>query len=194
MSCSRLASRAPMDLSHDARAFTSPRLALARDPAGSDRHSRRQHAGCRPNVRPGRARSRGPAAGGASAEQGVVLQGGRYAGDRPVSRVERLLGRGWCYHSGRWRLVRVVRGGAAIMKDVGYFERVTQGLQQAAASSRGEIDAEAAVGAITRMVRDVLGDPNSAKRPGALKPGEHDIKVSGIFFGAQPAKLRDKPR
>src|SRR5262245_24680966 len=49
MSCSRLASRAPMDLSHDARAFTSPRLALARDPAGSDRHSRRQHAGCRPN-------------------------------------------------------------------------------------------------------------------------------------------------
>jgi GAF domain-containing protein len=70
------------------------------------------------------------------------------------------------------------------MKDLGYFERVMRGLQQAAEASRGETDAEAAVGHITRMARDVLGDPDSAKRPGALKPGERDVKVSGIFFAA----------
>jgi len=70
------------------------------------------------------------------------------------------------------------------MKDLGYFERVTQGLQEAAAASRGETDPEAAVGHMTRIARDVLGDPDSAKHPGALKPGERDIKVSGIFFAA----------
>jgi GAF domain-containing protein len=70
------------------------------------------------------------------------------------------------------------------MKDLGYFERVMRGLQQAAEASRGETDAEAAVGHITRIARDVLGDPDSAKRPGALKPGESDLKVSGIFFAA----------
>ena len=70
------------------------------------------------------------------------------------------------------------------MKDLGYFERVMLGLQQAAEASRGETDAEAAVEHITRIARDVLGDPDSAKRPGALRPGERDIKVSGIFFAA----------
>ena len=71
-----------------------------------------------------------------------------------------------------------------MMKDLGYFEHVMRSLQQAAEASRGETDAEAAVAHITRIARDVLGDPDSAKGPGALRPGERDIKVSGIFFAA----------
>jgi GAF domain-containing protein len=70
------------------------------------------------------------------------------------------------------------------MKDLAYFERVTRGLQEAAAETRRETDPEAALRHLTRIACNVLGDPDSGKHPGALKPDERDIKVSGIFFAA----------
>jgi GAF domain-containing protein len=70
------------------------------------------------------------------------------------------------------------------MKDLAYFERVTRGLQEAAEATRRETDPEAALRHLTRIASDVLGDLDSGRRPGALKPDERDIKVSGIFFAA----------
>jgi GAF domain-containing protein len=66
--------------------------------------------------------------------------------------------------------------------DTDYYQRVTRGLQEAAAASRRETDPEAALSHLTRIACKVLGDPDSGKHPGALKPGERDIRASGIFF------------
>src|SRR5262245_14494765 len=68
------------------------------------------------------------------------------------------------------------------MKDATYFERVIRGLREAAEKSRLESDPEAALHHITHRAWLVLGDPDAGKRPGGLKPGERDFKVSGIFF------------
>ena len=70
------------------------------------------------------------------------------------------------------------------MKDVAYFERVMRGLQEAAEAARRETDPEAALRHITRIARDVLGDPDAGTRPGTPEQDERDIKVSGIFFAA----------
>jgi GAF domain-containing protein len=68
--------------------------------------------------------------------------------------------------------------------DTAYYVRVTGGLQQAAEESRGETDPERALSHITRIAGGVLGDPDASRRPGAFKPGERDMKVTGIFFAA----------
>jgi GAF domain-containing protein len=70
------------------------------------------------------------------------------------------------------------------MKDATYFERVIRGLREAAEKSRLEPNPEGAVRHITHRAWVVLGDPDAGKRPGGLKPGERDFKVSGIFFVA----------
>jgi putative methionine-R-sulfoxide reductase with GAF domain len=69
-------------------------------------------------------------------------------------------------------------------KDSAYFERVLTGLQQAAELSRKESEPEEALRHCTRIARAVMGDLDAGKRPGALKEGERDFKVSGIFFAA----------
>jgi GAF domain-containing protein len=67
-------------------------------------------------------------------------------------------------------------------KEAAYFERLITGLQQAAELSREEAEPEAAVAHITRIARAVMGDLDAGKNPGALKPGERDFRVAGIFF------------
>lgn len=69
-------------------------------------------------------------------------------------------------------------------KDASYFLRVIEGLQSAAEQSRSESEPEAAVRHITRVAREVMGDRDAGKQPGALKAGERDFKVSGIFFAS----------
>lgn len=68
------------------------------------------------------------------------------------------------------------------MKDATYFERVMRGLREAAEKSQLEPEPEGALRQITHQAWAVLGDPDAGKRPGGLKPGERDFKVSGIFF------------
>jgi GAF domain len=43
-------------------------------------------------------------------------------------------------------------------------------------------DAESALGHLTAATRDVLGDKEAHLRPGALKPGERQFTVSGVFL------------
>jgi len=43
-------------------------------------------------------------------------------------------------------------------------------------------NAEQALGHLTAATRDALGDPDAHLRPGALKPGEHQFTVSGVFL------------
>lgn len=69
-------------------------------------------------------------------------------------------------------------------KDAAYYLRVIDGLQAAAERSRSEAEPEAAVRHITRIAREVMGNQDAGKQPGALKPGERDFKVSGIFFAS----------
>ena len=72
-------------------------------------------------------------------------------------------------------------------KDSIFFERAISGLHQATELARGESDPEAAVRHFTRVARSILGDLDAGAKPGAIKPGERDFKVSGIFFAA-PAR------
>jgi GAF domain-containing protein len=69
-------------------------------------------------------------------------------------------------------------------KSATYYEGVIRGLQAGAEASRAETDPEVAVAHLTRIARDVMGNPDAGKEPGAIKPGERDFKVSGIFFAA----------
>lgn len=64
---------------------------------------------------------------------------------------------------------------------------VLAALLTASAEARSAGDPESAVSALTRAARACLGDPEARLRPGALKPGERDFGVSGIFFAA-PAR------
>lgn len=51
----------------------------------------------------------------------------------------------------------------------------------AAEAGRRAADLEAALRPLTRLARDALGDPAAATRPGALKAGERDYRVAGVF-------------
>jgi hypothetical protein len=74
-----------------------------------------------------------------------------------------------------------------LSREPSYFERAISGLHQATVLARRERHPEAAVRHFTRVARAILGDPDAGKKPGSLKPGERDFKVSGIFFAA-PAR------
>jgi GAF domain-containing protein len=43
-------------------------------------------------------------------------------------------------------------------------------------------DPEAALRELTTRTPALLGDPHASRRPGALKPGEHQFSVSGLFM------------
>lgn len=49
-----------------------------------------------------------------------------------------------------------------------------------AAADRAD-DLEAALLPLASVAHDILGDPSAAGRPGALKPGERDYRVAGVF-------------
>lgn len=63
-----------------------------------------------------------------------------------------------------------------------YYAHAIAALDEAIAASRAESDPEAAVRHFTTATRAVLGDPDAPARPGALKPGETQFVVSGVFF------------
>src|SRR5262245_14394179 len=69
-------------------------------------------------------------------------------------------------------------------RDTAYYERVAQGLRQAAEASRVESDPERALSHLTLTATDVLGDLEAGRRTGALKPGERPFFCSGVFFAA----------
>ncbi len=55
-------------------------------------------------------------------------------------------------------------------------------LGQIAEDAGAVAEPEAALSVITGAVRDALGDPAAAEKSGALKAGERDYRVSGIFL------------
>ncbi len=55
-------------------------------------------------------------------------------------------------------------------------------LEKATRAADDAPDAESALGHLTAATREVLGDREAHLRPGALKPGEHQFTVSGIFL------------
>ena len=63
-----------------------------------------------------------------------------------------------------------------------FHARGFDALETANAAAWRESDPEQAVRHFTRATRALLGDPDAALRPGAVKPGETQFIVSGIFF------------
>lgn len=63
-----------------------------------------------------------------------------------------------------------------------FHARAFDALETANAAAWRERDPEQAVRHFTRATRSLLGDPEAASRPGAIKPGETQFVVSGIFF------------
>ncbi|WP_226577634.1 GAF domain-containing protein [Acuticoccus sediminis] len=55
-------------------------------------------------------------------------------------------------------------------------------LAAACRDAAGERDLEAAFAHLTGAALETLGDPDAALRPGALKEGERDYRVSGVFL------------
>ncbi|MEM8741190.1 MAG: GAF domain-containing protein [Pseudomonadota bacterium] len=53
---------------------------------------------------------------------------------------------------------------------------------RALAMSMGRADLESALSPLTGCAHDVLGDAEAASRPGALKTGERDYRVAGVFL------------
>ncbi|MFC5068541.1 GAF domain-containing protein [Flaviflagellibacter deserti] len=63
-----------------------------------------------------------------------------------------------------------------------FYERATNALHDANEAAWRETDPEQAVSHFTRTTRELLGDPDAPKKLGALKPGEKQFVVSGVFF------------
>ncbi len=63
-----------------------------------------------------------------------------------------------------------------------FFENAVFTLDEAITASGSETDPEAAVRHFTRATRRILGHSDALEREGALKPGETQLVVSGVFF------------
>jgi len=63
-----------------------------------------------------------------------------------------------------------------------FYERAIAALHDANEAAWKETDPEEGMRHFTRATRALLGDPDAVNRPGALKPGETQFVVSGIFF------------
>lgn len=64
-------------------------------------------------------------------------------------------------------------------------DRSTHAVRRVAAAfaeASGAADPEAALAVIGRLACEVLGDPEAASRPGALKPGESNFSIAGYFI------------
>lgn len=79
------------------------------------------------------------------------------------------------------------RGELLVAKDAQFFERLIAELRFATSMADRETHPEAALRHYTRSARAILGDLDAGKKPGALRPGERDFRVSGVFFAA-PAR------
>ena len=68
-------------------------------------------------------------------------------------------------------------------RDLATFrERAVQALYEAGKAANAEPAAEAALAILTRGAFDLLGDRRAHERAGALKPGERQFFVSGVFL------------
>lgn len=65
----------------------------------------------------------------------------------------------------------------ARLDDGAFLARLAPALRGAAQAA----DAETALGALTLCAFEALGDPDAAARPGALKEGERDCRIAGVF-------------
>ena len=54
-------------------------------------------------------------------------------------------------------------------------------LDAARSGATERVDLEDALRPLTRLAHDALGDHGAGARPGALKPGERDYRVAGVF-------------
>jgi len=63
-----------------------------------------------------------------------------------------------------------------------FYERAMMAMHDANEAAWRETDPEAAVSHFTRTTQTLLGDPDAFKAPGALKPGETQFVVTGVFF------------
>lgn len=63
-----------------------------------------------------------------------------------------------------------------------FHDRAIAALHDANDAAWREADAEDGVRHFTRMTHALLGDPDAWTQPGALKPGETQFVVSGVFF------------
>ena len=63
-----------------------------------------------------------------------------------------------------------------------FRERAMLALYEAGAAANVEADCEAALSILTRGAFDLLGDRGAHERPGALKDGERQFFVAGIFL------------
>jgi GAF domain-containing protein len=61
-------------------------------------------------------------------------------------------------------------------------ETAWRALERATRAAGDAPDAESALAHLTAATREILGDREAHLRPGALKPGEHQFTVSGIFL------------
>lgn len=61
-------------------------------------------------------------------------------------------------------------------------DAVLAALDPALAQAAAAPDPEAALLPLTGLAHDLLGDPEAPARPGALKPGERDYRISGVFL------------
>jgi hypothetical protein len=64
----------------------------------------------------------------------------------------------------------------------GFADRMIAGLTEAGAAASAAAGPEAALRALTTFCHATLGDREAQARPGALKPGERDYRVSGCFL------------
>jgi len=62
--------------------------------------------------------------------------------------------------------------------DAAFLDALAPALAEAAAAS----DLEAALTPLTGLAHALLGDPEAAARPGMLKAGERDYRISGVFL------------
>jgi signal transduction protein with GAF and PtsI domain len=61
-------------------------------------------------------------------------------------------------------------------------DRFLAGLAGALAEAAAAPELEAALLALTALAQDTLGDPEAVLRPGALRGGERDYRVAGVFL------------
>ena len=71
-------------------------------------------------------------------------------------------------------------------RQTNFYERAINVLHDVNEAAWRETDPEQGVSHFTRATRDLLGDPDAPSRPGAIKPGEKQFVVSGVFFIAPP--------
>lgn len=74
-------------------------------------------------------------------------------------------------------------------RDMGlFYYRAIEALSTASWEAAQAVDLESALHCITHTTKEVLGDKQAYLRPGALKEGERQYSISGIFLLSRSGK------